>query len=114
MTPQFPSPPTRHRAFYEHFQKRFTERVGPGDPLEHWWRIIVSVEKEQHHVIAFMGRLNRTGRRLWRYHLPDGRIFLVVFDHKADAPVTILTNDRAQRCGSKGQRVVIDGVPYDF
>lgn len=115
MASPLPQPCDSHRGAYLHFSKRVHERVGPEeDATAHWWRIIVAVETRNTSVMEFMGRLDRKHRRLWRYHLEGPRPFYVVFDHAATCPITILTQDRPLRCGSRKQRLIIDGVAYGF
>lgn len=110
-----PDPPPKHAFVYAHFARRVRERVDAEiDPLDHWWRIVVAIDKGDSETLTFLGRLNRRGRRLWRYALPDGRKFLVIFDHDIDAPITIFGDEKIQRCGSRGQKRIIDGVPYVF
>lgn len=108
-----PEPPYQHRGAFIHFAQRLRERVDPAlDPLAHWWRISVAVERGDRAVIEFCGRINRTGRRIWRYRLDDKRTTFVVFDHSSGVPITVLTPDREIRCGSRKQKHIIDGVTY--
>lgn len=115
MTALLPLPIETHRGAFLHFSRRIRERVGPEeDAVAHWWKIIVAIEAGDTKVMEFMGRLTRTGRRLWRYHLEDMPPTYVVFDHTNHCPVTILTQERPLRCGSRRQRLIIDGVAYGF
>lgn len=115
MTSCLPTPRIHHRGAFRHFAKRLHERIGEDqDAVEHWWRIIVAVAHENRAVMEFCGRLGRDGRRLWRYHIENARPVYVVFDHSADCPVTIMTQEKPLRCGSKAQRLIIDGVAYGF
>ena len=109
---RFPLPPAEHHSAFCHFAKRVHERVGRDqDARAHWWRIITAINSSNLEVVEFMGRQKIKHRKIWRYHIPGvDRPIFVIFDHMAGIPITLLINDRPMACGSRGQRMIIDGV----
>lgn len=113
MTSLLPRPPAANKGAFIHFAQRLHERIDPEEnAIAHWWRIITAVDARNAEVCEFMGRLNRRGRVLFRYHIEHPRPVYIVFCRNDDVPVTILTSDRPLRCGSRRQRLIIDGVAY--
>lgn len=77
---------------FAHFSQRVRERIGGGaDPDALWCTLIHCIEAERFDLVRCLGRLNRRGRRVWQFRVPDGRTFFAVFDHRVGLPITVLT-----------------------
>lgn len=75
---------------YLHFQKRVRQRVGDHiDPKELWHGVSRAIENGDNSLCAFVTRINRDGRRLWRITC-HGETFFVVYDHNLSCPITIM------------------------
>ena len=88
-----------------HFRERVHQRVGPGiDPDELaagiWW----AIENNRNDLVSFVARLSRNGLRMFRFRVPDGRVFLAVLDTKAMQAVTVYPPGRVIR--REGKRPV--------
>lgn len=91
----------RIRAF-THFERRVAERVGEDVCA----RTIFDVAREcvatGHPALKFIQRLGRKPpRRLFSFVL-DGEPYFIIYDHKIDCPVTILTKYQAVRFARQG------------
>lgn len=83
-----------------HFYRRVHERIGPHVDAKTLWNLLVDlIEAPNPDHLVFVTRLNRHGRRLWKFRL-EGCWRFVVFDHQHNHPVTILEpNGRINRQG---------------
>lgn len=74
----------------DHWRQRVNERIRTVDPDVLWRGIEAAIRDDRRDLVQFVGRLNRTGRRLFRFRVPDGRTFTAIIDTVAWVPVTVL------------------------
>lgn len=102
------SPPERgdgHWPAFAHFAIRVRERIGAGvEPEPLWCTLIHCIEAERFDLVRCLGRLNREGRRIWQFRVPDGRAFFAVFDHRVGIPVTVLTAEHLEKARTASVR----------
>lgn len=85
------------RGCYAHFAKRVTERIGDHvEPRPLWFGLIQAIQDNDTTLISFVARINRSGRRLWRFTV-EGAPFFVIYDHNLNCPVTVLPPDGEAR-----------------
>lgn len=84
-----PGADERGRAF-GHFATRLAERIGADlDARVMFDGIVELYRREDWARLKFVLRLSRTGRRVFRLDLRDGRRLFVVMDCEAGLPVTV-------------------------
>ncbi|MEO9633088.1 MAG: hypothetical protein ABJG14_21930 [Sulfitobacter sp.] len=88
------------RKCFSHFSRRLGERVEPSlDAKVIWDGIIDAIERGDTLYVAFIARLNKKGRRLWRVGGgPCAYTFFIVYDHALNCPVTVLDTTKVAGC----------------
>lgn len=79
------------RGAYLHFSTRVAERIGPDFSAPLLWTTAIACITTGCSSFAFCTRLSRKGRRLWLTSI-DGRPVFVVFDHRDNIPITVITD----------------------
>jgi len=76
----------------DHFHKRVLERIGPHiDPATLEEGLFWAIENDRADLVEFVARVNRKGRRLFRFRAADGRVFIALLDLRKSRAVTVLT-----------------------
>lgn len=74
-----------------HFVNRAVERIGcTAEDAVTIGAHITSGIKEQRPDVKYIGRVNRDGHRLFRFHVPDGRTFFALVNTETMTCITIL------------------------
>jgi hypothetical protein len=81
----------------QHWRDRVQERIGNVDPATLAEGIIWAIENNRTDLVEFVGRLGKTGKRLFRFRVPDGRSFCAVINTDTMALVTCLSEGEALR-----------------
>lgn len=98
------------RNCYLHFAKRVRGRLGQdADPEALWIHLIRSIRDQDDQAVTFIARVNKSGRRLWRFEA-GGRACFAIYDHDLDCPVTVLT---AEEGSTVARRDNGDTIPLE-
>lgn len=74
-----------------HWRVRVIERIGPDvDPEQLAAGIIAAIEAGRTDLVAYAGRVSRSGLRLFRFRLRDGRQFLALVNTETSALITVV------------------------
>ena len=74
-----------------HFATRVRERIGPDVDADGLARgLLAAIERDRTDLVAFVSRLHRDGRRLFRFRVRDGRWFFAVIDTDRGEAVTVI------------------------
>lgn len=75
----------------DHWSRRVAERCGPDVcPAQLARGITLAIEQGRTDLVEFVSRVSRTGKRLFRFRLRDGRVFFALIDTDAGTLVTVL------------------------
>ena len=88
----------------QHWRERVAERVGSVDPDTLARGIMWAIREGREDLVEYVGRLSRTGARIFRFRAPDGRYFLALIDTNRRSMITVLAEGQAvkRRDGKAG------------
>ena len=81
----------------QHWRDRVQERIGNVDPALLAKGIVWAIQNNRTDLVEFMERLSKSGKRLFRFRVPDGRLFCVVVNTDTMALITCLSEGEALR-----------------
>ncbi len=76
-----------------HWHERVNERIGNVDPDELAQGIVWAIENDRTDLVRAVARVSRTGRRVFRFKTPDGRVFFALVDTNDMKPITVFPPD---------------------
>jgi hypothetical protein len=75
----------------DHFVERVKERIGEHvDPLELGRLLFDAIDQGRDDYVQFVMRLDRNGRRLFKFRCPKERLFYAILNTKTRAAITVL------------------------
>ena len=99
--------PAQHPDVTTHWMQRVRERIGPHVcPFETWAAIRWAIDAGRTDLVEYVGRLNRDGRRVWKFRTPDGRYWFCIVDTEKWRPITVYEDGWLLRQKGKPPRVL--------
>lgn len=89
---------------WHHFSQRVFQRLPGVDPALFWASIIIGIQEEAPDMRFITRICGKSQRRLWATHA-CGTPCVVVFDHRANVPITVLT-DPSMKVGRNGRPAI--------
>lgn len=78
-----------------HFRRRVGERIGNVDADTLADGIFWAIDNGRADLVEYVCRVTREGMRVFRFRVPDGRVFLALIDTEKRSAVTVFPPGRA-------------------
>jgi hypothetical protein len=73
----------------DHFRQRCLERIGAVDAEAIGNGILWAIKNERRDLVQFVGRVSRSGKRVFRFRVADGRQFFALVHTENDTVLTV-------------------------
>lgn len=76
-----------------HWNERVQERIGTVDPDVLHQGLVWAIKNDRTDLVQAIGRVSRDGKRVFKFRVPDGRVFFALVNTSNMNPMTVMPPD---------------------